>query len=34
VFGFHEIFHALTVVAFLCHWSAILLVAIDPPVLG
>jgi hemolysin III len=34
VFGFHEIFHALTVVAFLCHWSAILLVAIDPPGLG
>lgn len=31
VFGFHEIFHALTVVAFLCHWTATLLVAIDPP---
>lgn len=30
-FGFHEIFHALTVVAFLCHWSAVLLVAINPP---
>ncbi len=30
-FGFHEIFHTLTVLAFLCHWTAILLVAIDPP---
>ncbi|CAN5128041.1 hemolysin III family protein [soil metagenome] len=33
VFGFHEIFHALTLLAFLCHWTGILLVAIDPPVL-
>jgi len=31
VFGFHEIFHTLTVIAFLCHWAAVLLVAIDPP---
>lgn len=31
VFGFHEVFHALTVAAFLCHWTAILLVAINPP---
>src|SRR5690606_26254196 len=31
VFGFHEIFHTLTLVAFLCHWTGILLVAIDPP---
>ncbi len=31
VFGFHEIFHALTVIAFLCHWTGILLVAVDPP---
>ena len=31
IFGFHEVFHALTVVAFLCHWSAILVVAINPP---
>ncbi len=30
-FGFHEIFHTLTLAAFLCHWVAILLVAIDPP---
>jgi hemolysin III len=30
VFGFHEIFHALTVLAFLCHWTAALLVALDP----
>lgn len=32
VFGFHEIFHALTLLAFLCHWTGILLVAINPPV--
>ncbi len=32
VFGFHEVFHALTVVAFLCHWTGILLVALDPPI--
>ena len=31
VFGFHEIFHTLTVIAFLCHWTGILLVALDPP---
>lgn len=31
VFGFHEVFHALTLMAFLCHWSGIFLVAIDPP---
>ena len=30
VFGFHEIFHALTVVAFLCHFVAILLIATHP----
>lgn len=30
VFGFHEIFHALTVLAFLCHWVAALLAALDP----
>jgi len=29
-FGFHEIFHALTLLAFLCHWTAILLVALAP----
>ncbi len=29
-FGFHEIFHSLTVVAFLCHWVAILLIATHP----
>jgi hemolysin III len=33
-FGFHEIFHTLTVLAFLCHWTGILLVAIDPPLQG
>jgi hemolysin III len=30
VFGFHEIFHTLTVLAVLCHWSAILLIALHP----
>lgn len=30
-FGFHEIFHVCTVIAFLCHWTAILLVAVAPP---
>ncbi|MGO4105819.1 hemolysin III family protein [Leifsonia sp. YAF41] len=30
VFGFHEIFHALTLVAFLCHWTAILIIATHP----
>jgi len=32
-FGFHEIFHTLTLMAFLCHWVAILLVATNPPIL-
>lgn len=26
VFGFHELFHACTVLAFACHWIAVLLV--------
>ncbi len=30
-FGFHEIFHTCTLLAFLCHWVAILLVATNPP---
>jgi len=30
-FGFHEIFHACTLAAFLCHWVGVLLVALDPP---
>jgi hemolysin III len=34
VFGFHEIFHTLTLLAFLCHWTGIFIVAINPPVLG
>jgi hemolysin III len=34
VFGFHEIFHTLTLLAFLCHWTAILLIAINPPFNG
>lgn len=29
-FGFHEVFHTLTVLAFLCHWTAALLVALNP----
>lgn len=33
VFGFHELFHTCTVIAFLCHWVGILLIAIDPPAL-
>jgi hemolysin III len=32
-FGFHELFHTCTLLAFLCHWVAIFLVAINPPVL-
>lgn len=31
-FGFHEIFHVCTVLAFLCHWTACLLIALDPAV--
>jgi hemolysin III len=35
-FGFHEIFHLCTVLAFLCHWTACLLIALEPlsPSLG
>jgi hemolysin III len=33
-FGFHEIFHALTLLAFLCHWTGIFLVAANPPLLS
>src|SRR5690554_1647730 len=33
-FGFHELFHTLTLLAFLCHWTAIFLVATEPPVLA
>lgn len=32
-FGFHEIFHACTLLAFLCHWVGIFVLAINPPVL-
>ncbi|GAB3607306.1 hemolysin III family protein [Conyzicola nivalis] len=32
-FGFHEIFHTLTLLAFLCHWAGIFIVATNPPVL-
>lgn len=30
-FGFHEIFHVCTVLAFACHWTGILLIALHPP---
>jgi hemolysin III len=30
VFGFHEIFHSFTLLAFLCHWVAILIIATHP----
>lgn len=35
-FGFHEIFHVCTVLAFLCHWCACLLISLAPhsPSLG
>lgn len=29
-FGFHEVFHAFTVAAFLCHWTGILLISLAP----
>jgi hemolysin III len=29
-FGFHEIFHVCTVLAFLCHWTGALLIALHP----
>jgi len=32
-FGFHEIFHSLTLLAFLSHWAGIFIVATNPPVL-
>lgn len=33
-FGFHEIFHVCTVLAFLCHWTACLLISLNPPFHG
>ena len=33
-FGFHEIFHACTVLAFMCHWTATLLIALAPAYRG
>ena len=29
-FGFHEIFHTLTVLAFVCHWVAVLIIVLNP----
>jgi hemolysin III len=29
-FGFHEIFHSFTVLAFICHWTAVLLISLNP----
>ena len=31
IFGYHELFHALTVLAYLCHWTGILVLALNPP---
>jgi hemolysin III len=31
VFGFHEVFHTCTVLAFACQWAGILVVAVNPP---
>ena len=31
-FGFHEIFHTFTALAFMCHWSAVLLISLSPVV--
>jgi hemolysin III len=31
-FGFHEIFHVCTVLAFLCHWAACLIIVLHPVV--
>ena len=28
IFGFHELFHACTILAFACHWTAVLLAAL------
>jgi hemolysin III len=33
-FGFHEIFHTFTLLAFLCHWTGIFIVATNPPMVG
>ncbi|MEO5535500.1 MAG: hemolysin III family protein [Pseudolysinimonas sp.] len=30
VFGFHELFHTCTVIAFMCHWTATLLILTHP----
>lgn len=30
VFGFHEVFHTCTVLAFLCHWTAMLIIVLHP----
>jgi hemolysin III len=32
-FGFHEMFHSMTLLAFLCQWTGIFLIATSPPVL-
>ena len=31
-FGFHEVFHSATLIAWLCHWVAILLIVLNPVV--
>jgi hemolysin III len=30
-FGFHEVFHSLTVLAFIAQWAGVLLIVLDPP---
>ena len=30
-FGFHEVFHTLTVLAFIAQWAGVFLIAINPP---
>ena len=32
VFGFHELFHSCTFIAFACHWTGILLLVLHPAV--
>jgi hemolysin III len=31
-FGFHEIFHSFTLLAFICQWTGVFLIATNPPV--
>ncbi|WP_423923048.1 PAQR family membrane homeostasis protein TrhA [Frigoribacterium sp. 2-23] len=31
-FGFHELFHSLTVAAYVCHMTGIMIVVVNPPI--